>query len=64
MLQKIDGKLAVMGNMPASGTELGKSLSSANFQALRPKPVPVQPAVATQAPVSPAPANMGAPAKP
>jgi hypothetical protein len=66
VLQKIDGKLVVMGNVPTTGTELGKSLSSANFQALGPKPAPALPAAAAQAPASPAPspASTGAPAKP
>ncbi len=63
MLQKIDGKPVVMGNVPTTGNELGKSLSSANFQSLGPKPA--QPAAATQAPASPAPApaSTGASAK-
>jgi hypothetical protein len=64
VLQKIDGKLVVMGNVPATGTGLGKALSSANFQALGPKPA--QPTAATQALANlpPAPASAGAPAKP
>ena len=65
MLRKVDGKL-VMGNVPTTGNELGKSLSSANFQSLGPKPAPAQSAAATQAPASPAPSpvSTGAPAKP
>jgi len=54
VLRKIDGKLVVMGNAPDPSNELGKSLSSANFQALGPKPA--QPAQA--------PASAGTPAKP
>ena len=66
MLQKINGKPVVMGNVPTPtlGTEFGKSLSSANFQALGPKPAPAQSVVAAQAPASPAPASTGIPAKP
>jgi hypothetical protein len=63
VLQKIDGKPVVMGNMPNSGTELGKALSSANFQALAPKSTQAQPAAATQTPADPAPANTGGPTK-
>ncbi len=66
MLKKIDGKLVVMGNVPTTGNELGRALSSSNFQSLGPKPA--QPATATQAPASPAPApapaSTGATAKP
>ncbi len=63
MLQKIDGKLAVMGNTHTSGDEMGKALSSSNFQSLGPKPA--QPAVKPQAAVglTPAPANTDASTK-
>jgi len=61
VLQKINGDLVVMGNVPASGTELGKSLSTTNFQSLGPKAQ--SPAVA-QAPAIPAPASTGTTAKP
>ncbi len=57
MLQKIDGKLVVMGKAPATRNELGKSLSSSNFQSLGPKPAP------TEASPAPSPASTGAPAK-
>jgi hypothetical protein len=59
VLQKIDGKLVVMGNVPATGNELEKSLSSSNFQSLGPKLAPAQ------APASsvPSPASTGTPAK-
>jgi hypothetical protein len=59
--RKVDGKLAVTSNSPDTQGELGKALSSGNFQGLAPKPAQAQ-----QAPASPtpAPANNGAPAKP
>jgi len=64
VLQKIDGKLVVMGNIPASGDEMGKALSSSNFQSLGPKPA--QPAAKPPAAVdlTPAPANTDASTKP
>jgi hypothetical protein len=64
LFQRIDGKLVVIGNVPTPGTELEKSLSSANFQALRVRPAPAQPVVGTQAPADSASASTGASAKP
>jgi hypothetical protein len=37
MIEIIDGKLVVMGHLPTAADWLGKSLSSANFQALAAK---------------------------
>lgn len=59
--REVDGKLAVMSNPPNTQDDLGKALSSGNFQGLASKPVQAQ-----QAPASPTPAsaNNGVPAKP
>jgi hypothetical protein len=66
VLQKIGGKLVVMGNVPTTGNEFGKAFSTANFQSLGPKPAPTQSAVATQSPTNsaPSPTSMDTSAKP
>jgi hypothetical protein len=55
VLQKIDGKPVIMGNVPTTGNELGKALSSSNFQSLGPKPAPASSALP--------PTSTGTPAK-
>jgi hypothetical protein len=67
VIHKIGGKLVVAGNIPTTGdpVEMGKALSSANFQALSPKPAPAQSELAGQVPASaaPSPASTDAPSK-
>jgi len=63
VIRKIDGRPVVMGNVPAAGDALGRSLSSTNFHSLAPKPAPAQPAATAPAPASPSPATTGTPAK-
>jgi hypothetical protein len=64
MIQKIDGMLVVAGHIPTADNEMGKSLSSANFQALGQKLGTMPSEIAAQIPASTVPAAPSADAAP